>query len=194
MIYTIFLLVAGKTLSELSLTRIKRVQDKFSEQTKLISGTGKPWYSQIQEFERDLEEDAWRLRIMHFNENNVKACESFLTVKGVWYRVEIDPSIPTKLEDGTEIPLPSNRIIVTGGFRNLNNKTGEERAKELQEELKNSEVGWYSILEQFKVSKLDYSLWLGHFTQKDLPDIKKYLDENEIFYKVFKEKMKINLN
>lgn len=173
----------GDSDGVLSIDRIKQAQTLLTEQTKLITGTGKGWYSRIEEVEKNdayLYEDAYRLRILHFNANTVRACESWLTTMGIWYRIEIDPSVATK-----DIPLPSNRIVVTGGFRNLNNLTGEERAAEFQTEV--TVQGWYSRLEQFKIAKLDYNLWIGHFTQKNLPELTQFLLENEIDYQVFKE-------
>lgn len=178
----------GDLDGQLSIDRIKQAQSLLTEQTKLITGTGKGWYSRIEEVEKNdsyLYEDAWRLRIAHFNANTVRACESWLTTIGIWFRIEIDPSVPTKDSVGNEIPLPSNRMVVTGGFRNLNNRTGEERAAEFQTEV--TAQGWYSRLEQFKIAKLDYNLWIGHFTQKNLPELKQYLLENNIDYQIFKE-------
>lgn len=170
----------GDLDGELAINRVKAVQAKLELETRTLTQTGKGWYSKIEEVQRDTEEEAWRLRIMHFNSNTVLACESYLTTRGVYFTRKIDPSIPTE-----GVQNPSNIMLVTGALRNLNDKTSEERINELKTELK--QQGWGSFPEKIMIAKLDYSLQIGNFTEPSLAQAETFLKAEEISYKVFKD-------
>lgn len=159
----------GKTAYD----RAKEVQAKLEQQTRAITQTDKGWYSYLDEMERDTEEEAWRLRIMHFNVDTVLGCEYYLAQNGIYYTREIDPSVPT---DG--VAKPSNVILVTGARRNLNNKTGEERILEMREEL--LAQGWWSTTERIMIAKLDYYLKIGPIVKHEIDDVKTYLATDNI--------------